>query len=605
MSKRRRKKRDRKRKRRRTQQSYDLSRKMFALNLHRAPCLWDVLMHELAVALAGCCRQVRHNLQADTFRFNDRESATTGWMLARGFDILVSQQWPAGLEESLTEKLWNLDESLAEQISEFAASHCFDPLIRKYVEDTQGLFPGRPHSDLDQLTAALGKSLSSLLISRCPADGDLHKCLLNPLAGHKGYFPDNDRPVEPAGSSGDPLRDVYRLGLTIYDKDDGGDIKWKLVHFVRTDPWLFAENRSFVQNRENSSERKERINSRSAAIDEATDEFVFRATRLAGKTPIQLFMERQKNMSERQRQRLLRWNTENFYGIFRISDTDFPFVNAVDIPTDKSYRLTATKPDALRNLNPGDLLFSRVMPWDDHWLLSGIQQKFEGAGKDQNLVSELKRRAQFNPYHRPVDNQDPGIQEGFKIQKAQYKVWMELFGSEELLFEDGVKLGAALNRFQKYYRDEMPFSDTGQTMDQLYQQKYGKLPPEPNFSLPDDLLEAKDTAAFFDRLHGLAFYVGYGLFRSAFEGNGTLTGEQIQRVWDYLIDDSTDYWLFQRMRDQFPERTEYVFKEVLRDKYFQLDRDFEAVLRKFKGEAMRRPVRPMVTVIDTDADSKR
>ena len=98
--------------------------------------------------------------------------------------------------------------------------------------------------------------------------------------------------------------------------------------------------------------------------------------------------------------------------------------------------------------------------------------------------------------------------------------------------------------------------------------------------------------------------MGYRLFRSAFDDQGQLTSEQVQRVWDYLIDESTDYWLFQRMQNQYPERTEYVFRQVLKDKHFQLDRDFDVVLRKFKGQSMRRPVRPMITVIDTDADSK-
>jgi len=604
MSKRRHKRKDRKRKRKRRQQSSISLRKLVAMSLHRAPCQWDVSIHELAVTLSDRCRQMRHNLSTDTFRFDNEESATVGWMLARGFDVFISQNWPAGLDEVLQQRLWQLDGSAAQQISELTTSKCFAPLIRKYVEDSRDIYPGRPHRELSMLTADLEATLERFLISRCSADGDLHKCLLNPLAGHNRYFSDNGRPADPADSCGDPVRDICRLGLSIHDEDDGGDIKGKLVHFVRNDPWLFAEWRAFVQQQLDSSERKSRFSSRPSAVDEATDEFIFRATHLAGKTPIQLFIERQKNMSEQQRQRLLRWDTETFYGMFLINDTDFPFVNAVDIPTDKDYRLTATKPEALRSLKGGDLLFSRVTPWDDHWLLSGIQQTFEGSGKDQNLVSDLKRNARLKPLYRPGDSEDRRIQEGFKVQNAQYQAWIDLFGAEEMLFKDGLKLGAAVDRFHRYWRDEIPFGDTGQSRSQLYQQRHGKPPPELKFPLPDYLLEAKDMAAVFDRRHGLAFYVGYGLFRSAFEQQVPLTGEQIQRVWDYLIDESVDYWLFQRMRNQFPERTEYILKEVLKDKYFQLDRDFDPVLRKFKGEAMRRPARPMITVIDTDTDSK-
>ena len=145
----------------------------------------------------------------------------------------------------------------------------------------------------------------------------------------------------------------------------------------------------------------------------------------------------------------------------------------------------------------------------------------------------------------------------------------------------------------------MVLPDSGLTRAQLYRQTHGQPPPEVRFPLPDYLLEAKDTAAIFDRRHGLAFYVGYGLFRSAFEDQEPLTSQQVQRVWDYLIDESVNYWVFQRMRDRFPERTEYVFRQVLKDEQFRLDQDFDTVLRKFKGNAMRRPIRPMITVIDS------
>ena len=603
MSKSEHKRRDRKRKETRRRKTSISLRQMFAASLHRRLCLWDVLIHELAVVFFIRCLQMSNRLSADTFRFNNEDSMTVGWMLARGFEILISRNWPAGLAEGLWEKLWQLDEASAEAIAGGVASQCFAPLLRKYVEDRRDVYPGRPHGDLCKLTTDLSEALKSFLLSRCTPSGDLYKCLKNPLADHNRYLHNNGRSADPASSSGCPIHDVYRLGLTIHEEDDGGDIKWKLIHFVRNDPWLFAEWTSFVQQRLDELENKERLNNKSSTIDEATDEFIFRATHLDGKTPIQLFIERQKDMSDRQTQRLLRWDAETFYGIFLVRGVECPFVDATDLASDDHYRLTGTKSEALRPLKSGDLLFSRVTPWDDHWLLSGIQQRFEGAGEDQNLVSKLKEDARTK-FRRPIDNNDPRIQEGFKIQEAQYQAWTALFGREELLFEDGLKLGAAVNRFHRYWRDEMILPDSGLTRAQLYRQKHGHPPPEVKFPLPDYLIQAKDTAAVFDRQHGLVFYVGYRLFRSAFEDQGQLTSEQIRRVWDYLTDESTDYWLFQRMRDQFPERTEYVFRQVLKDKHFQLDRDFNAVLRKFKGNAIRRPVRPMITVIDSETANK-
>ena len=148
MSGRKHKRRDQKRKRKRGQKTSISSRYLFAAGLHRRPCLWDVLIHELAVVLSKRCQQIRDNLSTDTFWFNDEESTTVGWMLARGFEILISRNWAAGACEDLEGKLWQLDEASAKQIAECTASHCFDPLLRKYVEDTRDIYPGRPHGDL-------------------------------------------------------------------------------------------------------------------------------------------------------------------------------------------------------------------------------------------------------------------------------------------------------------------------------------------------------------------------------------------------------------------------------------------------------------------------
>jgi len=82
---------------------------------------------------------------------------------------------------------------------------------------------------------------------------------MNPLADHNRYFPNNGKSADPASSCGDPIRDIYRLGLTIHDEDDGADMKRKLAHLVRNDPWLFAEWMSFVQQQLGEPKRKERI----------------------------------------------------------------------------------------------------------------------------------------------------------------------------------------------------------------------------------------------------------------------------------------------------------------------------------------------------------
>ncbi|MEJ2705086.1 MAG: hypothetical protein P8Z79_21825 [Sedimentisphaerales bacterium] len=366
MSGRKHKRRDQKHGKKRRQGTPIFSRRLFSACLHRRPCQWDVLIHELAVVLSNHYRQISDELSTETFQFGGEDLTLVGWMLARGFEIFVVRNWPSGYGEDMKEELRRLDEVSAAPLAEYTASQCFDPILRKYVEETRDFYPGRPHANLTKITTALYTTLKAFLISRCSPGGNLHKCLMNPLADDDGYFPRNGKAPDPTSSCGDPLRDIYQLGLTIHDEDDGGDMKRKLAHFVRTDPWLFAEWKSFVRERLDASKSKKQLGDQSMAIDEATDEFIFRATHLYGRTPIQLFLERQKDMPDRQRQRMLRWNAETFYGEFLIRTVEFPFVHATDLANDKDYRLTGTMPEALRRFQSNDLLFTRVTPWDDH-----------------------------------------------------------------------------------------------------------------------------------------------------------------------------------------------------------------------------------------------
>ena len=574
-----------------SRQKYDWSRRFYIAHLHRPPCRWDVLLHELSLALAKKLASAGRRMTTATFGFRGLEAQTVGWVLAKGMDLLVGQDWPKA-EGAEQVSLWPLNKESALAIARQITTRCFDPLLRKYVWDARGVYAGRPHGDLARLGAALAEGLDDFLVTRC-LDGDLADCLARPMAQDGRYFHQAAQGAMPLTSTGMPSQDVQRLGLTIAADDDGGQIKRKLVHLVRDDPWLYAEWRSFVEHRLEDRDVQQPITD-ALATDRATDDFIFRATRLDGKTPLQVLLERQADMSNHQRQRLMRWDAEAFVGAFLIREIQVPMVSAIDLETDREFRLEATKPQALGSMQQGDLLLSRVVPWDDRWLLSGVQQRHEQVPDDR--IQQIRKSLRQKPSRRTFDPNDPRIIKAFHIQEEQYQAWLTLFGKDELLFADGLELGAAINRFYRHWA-EMVEPTTGLSRSEAFRKQYGKEPPSQMFPLPDDLLKAQDVAAIFDRRHGLSFFVGYGEFLSAFESNGLASAGQVERVWDYLSDESVEYWVFQRMAERYPNRTEEVLRAVLRDGALLL-RDIDALLGRFKGEAMRQPVRPMVTMVD-------
>ena len=569
-------------------------------NLHRPPCKWDVLISELAEHLLGAYDDHRSQFQSDTFSFDGQDRIAVAWMLARGLEVWVGQKRLLSKADADSTHFWYLNPETATGLARQITIECFDPLLRKYVEDTRDTYSGRPHRDLDPLLDRLQQALQSFLGARCVSGGDLYACLTDPLADDQGYFSRHiaTGPMALPASSGDPAIDVYNLGHVVEDTDGPVQIKRKLVSFVRHDPWLFAEHMMFVQDRQQVGGPVGDLDPVMAA-DDATDLFIYQATHLAGRSPIELLTDRQLELSDQQRSRLVRWDREQFTGVFLVKAVTLPFLEVRDLELDRDMKLEATKPDTLRALQPGEVLASRVAPWDDHWLLSGVQWNL-GRAPEATLATLRRELALQLPLRRLADD-DPRVRKAFEIQEKQHATWVSLFGSDEMLFKDGLDLGAAMNRFHHHWAFEMILPDVGSTRAQGFQARHGQQAPDAKIQLPDDLLEAKDVGLIFHRRHGIVFLKGYGVFRSAFESGEPLTLEQTQVVWNYLVEPSIDYWVFELMKERHPDRTEQIFRHILKDRRFELERDFEPTLRKFKGEQMRRPARPTVTVIDDEA----
>jgi hypothetical protein len=67
-----------------------------------------VLLHELSLTLAKKLASVGRRMATATFAFRGREAQTVGWILARGLDVLVGQDWPKA-EGAGRVCLWPLD----------------------------------------------------------------------------------------------------------------------------------------------------------------------------------------------------------------------------------------------------------------------------------------------------------------------------------------------------------------------------------------------------------------------------------------------------------------------------------------------------------------
>jgi hypothetical protein len=574
------------------------SRELFAGGLHRAPTRWDVLVHQLALRLEKRVRTVAALVSDGPLKFRGGETEEVGWIVARALEVMVQQRCGRAVRDG---DPWNPASAGAAAAIAEEARDVYERLLRKYVEDELDLYPPRPYPDLTRMATDLAQVTGEFFAERTAPGADLFDCVTAPASPDEGYFPPNRQPAQ--RSTGEARRDLYELGLVVRDDDGPGELEDKLLDLVRYDPWLFAECRTYVDDRTDDLEAAGR-KATAYDVDAFTEEFMCRATHLDGKTPVQLLLDRQVFISDVQRRRLEAWASRRVDGVFRVQSVGLDFLLLEDVRRGQEYQAYAARPELLESIKTGGVIMTGLVPWDRRWYLSGPQHYYNNLSEREMQDWVLRLKTQF-PLG-PVDPQDPQVIRSTAAERAQYDGWVARHGTDEVLFTSGHDARQAVQDLTRSMVHDRVNPETGKTPRQSYLDEHGKEPPDVRASFPENLLDANDVGIVYHPVAGMSVLEGYGQFRSAFAETGPLTPRQVEVVWGYLRDDTIEYWLFQRMAERYPARAEAVLREVLRDPTLEIARDLDGLLRKFKGEQLRIGLKPSIVIVDdTVADQLR
>jgi hypothetical protein len=170
-------------------------------------------------------------------------------------------------------------------------------------------------------------------------------------------------------------------------KYDPGDLKEMIVKFAQSDRFKAEFKRAI----------RERFAGDVIVGDEGEminfiDWFALQRPTRGGKTPLELFVEkeRQRGMPEEICQQLLRWGdvTEGLFEIRKLIDRDT--VLAYEHLRQREYVVKSNKPGFLAKHVPlGSCLITRVVPWYDHYYLSGASSMLPPESKKQ--ISKLAK----------------------------------------------------------------------------------------------------------------------------------------------------------------------------------------------------------------------
>ncbi|WP_333277631.1 MULTISPECIES: hypothetical protein [unclassified Microcoleus] len=334
------------------------------------------------------------------------------------------------------------------------------------------------------------------------------------------------------------------------------------------------------------------------------------------KTPIDLFVESQPDLTESEISLLKSWQHRSFTGLFEITQISADSFEATNWLTAKHY---AVKPNSanflqeMSRLKLGEILRARIAPLtDDWWILSGPPIPMGKLGKPKLAVAigNFKQHYKNNLYSDAPEL----LEQAWQSVEQYHEDFTEFFGGDEVTLS-GYYLNKQLTEFQEVITkkrlanigiDETKsladiVEDAGVDPEEIKAAAIAATGADPSsvevaidsnasskmvvpkVELPDRFKKAEQVSALSHPRWGQTFLSTYSQFTAmlAAEDWKSIPGCE-KLVRSYLEDAAINAWIWRRLAQVNPVKLQEILQTVLERTDFQIDRDLDALLQEFK-----------------------
>jgi hypothetical protein len=313
---------------------------------------------------------------------------------------------------------------------------------------------------------------------------------------------------------------------------------------------------------------------------EFTDNFVYSYRFPDNLTVIDRFLAETPDLNEREKAIVLGWK-DPVVGLFQVKSTLADGFVAENLINEVDYTIKPTTiPQRFEELaRPGAFFRAKIIPVNDkEYIFSGTQGFLNTSEKE--ILKRVARLQMKHPQFAFRDNEEK-IKEGFELQKNDRELFIEYFGSDEILTE-GKKLPALAAEFMNYRlsKIEKPLPE-------------GYKPPEMSF--PEGLLKSKDVGIVFDELSGQHYLINYGIILNVFQSPDELKIQRYKRdILAYLEDQTISPHVLRKLFFRFPQNAEFIIREILSRPEFSLEKDFDSLMDEFKPSFKGKRIYPYI-----------
>ena len=338
--------------------------------------------------------------------------------------------------------------------------------------------------------------------------------------------------------------------------------------------------------------------------------------KVGDKTPIDLFVESQPDLTHNDRSLLESWQHKSFTGLFELTQLFPDRFELMNWLTAKHYIVKPNSPNFLAEMSRfklGEILRARIAPLtDDWWILSSSPIPMGKLGKPKLAVAigNFKQNHKQNLYSDAPEL----LEQAWQSVEHYHEDFTEFFGTDELTLS-GYHLNKQLAQFQEFITkkrladigiDESKsladlVEDAGvdpeevkaaaiaaagadvKAVEVMLESNASSKMVMPKVELPDRFKKAEQVTALSHPRWGQTFLSTYAQFTEmlAAEDFSTVPGYE-KLVRNYLEDPAINAGIWQRLAKVNPAKLEQILQTVLQRTNFQLDRDLDALLQEFK-----------------------
>lgn len=338
--------------------------------------------------------------------------------------------------------------------------------------------------------------------------------------------------------------------------------------------------------------------------------------KVGNKTPIDLFVETQPDLTEIEIGLLKSWGQKSFTGLFEITKISPDSLELMNWLTAKHYSVKPNSANFLQEMSRfklGEIFRARIAPLtDDWWILSGPPIPMGKLGKPKLAVAigNFKQNYKNNLYSDAPEL----LEQAWKSVEQYHDDFTEFFGSDEVTLS-GYHLNKQLAEFQEVMTKKHLADigiDRSKSLADIVEDA-GVDPEEikavaiaaagadvnavevaidsnasskmvtPKVELPDRFKKAEKVTALSHSRWGQTFLSNYSQFTEmlAAEDFSTIPGYD-KLLRSYLEDPAINASIWRRLAKVNPAKLSQILQTVLQRTDFQIDRDLDALLQEFK-----------------------